>query len=130
MRLFLSVVLCAVVVAPSSAQSLLSANNQPANGLVSAGSFHKPMSPHHRHRRARRPDPIIDGVLKGVAFGLAASFIGGGDRCIGTTQFGCVLRGAAMFGMIGGVIDAMHQRNRVPVVGQPFGPAVRWQVRF
>jgi hypothetical protein len=130
MRFFLCVVLCGGVVAPSSAQTLLPANNRPANGMVSDSNFHKPMTPHHRYRRTRRADPIIDGVLKGVAFGVATSFIGGGDQCMGTTPLRCVLRGAAMMGTLGGVIDALHERNRPIVDLPPFTPALRWRIRF
>jgi hypothetical protein len=129
MRFFLCVVLCGGVVAPSSAQSLLPANNRPGHGMLSDSNVHKPIAPHHRRAR-RRSDPITDGVLKGVAFGVAASFIGGGDQCIGTTPLGCVLRGAAMFGALGGVIDALHERNRPIVDLPPFTPALRWRIRF
>jgi hypothetical protein len=98
--------------------------------MLSDSNFHKPMASHNGGAR-RRSDPIIDGVLKGVALGLAGSLLGGGDQCMGTTQLGCVLRGAAMMGVIGGVIDAMHyQTTRVIAGPPPLTPAVRWRISF
>jgi hypothetical protein len=130
MRFFLCVVLCGGVVAPGSAQSLLPANNRPGHGMLSDSNVHKPIAPHPRGAR-RRSDPIIDGVLKGVALGLVGSLLGGGDQCMGTTPLRCVLRGAAMMGAIGGVIDAMHYQNTRAIVERtPLTPAVRWRITF
>ena len=131
MRFCLSFVLCVAVVTPSSAQSLLPKENLPSSRLVSGVNAHRPTTPahgHYHHHRKQR-DPIIDGVLKGAAFGLLTPLFGAG--CYDTHITGCMLRGAVTFGAVGGLIDAMHHEHVRPIVDPPpFTPAVRWRIRF
>src|SRR5687768_2440441 len=41
---------------------------------------------------------------------------------------GQILLGAVTFAALGGLIDAMHSRNRAIIEPPPFTPAVRWRI--
>jgi hypothetical protein len=96
----------------------------PTHDTLSGSSLIRATSAHRHH--AKRHDPIIDGVLKGVALALVGPLLCGPTP----STRGQILLGALTFGALGGLIDAMHSRNRAIIEPRPFTPAVRWRISF
>ncbi len=130
MRLVLLSILCVGLAVPSSAQPLLSRHALAPTVTMAPPTAVTPGS--QVKRVVKRRDPIIDGVLKGVALGLIAPWLGGGDQCTGLSPAGCMVLGAAALGALGGLIDAMHERSGTTNARHrlAFTPSVAWRFRF